>query len=475
MSIRALIVGAAAVLAAAGAVVATGDSPSALPVERVLAHRVLPTRAALVCPDTPPPVDAKTMIFAVSPRRSTQGVGHGVKAALSVAPFSPNATVLGSQVQPGVPVEAITKDTGQPSLVLAEGTQAPGVAAAQWSSYAAKRQSGLAATWCRPTSNHWWFDAVDTSVGATTTLVVSNPTPGVAVFDLAFYGAHGPIEAPGARGIPVAPKSRLLLNLARYAPGEANLTVSLHTSRGRVVAALQTSRVDGVTAAGTEWVAPAAEPRRDPIVSAGFAGRAKQVLAITNPGSREALASVQVLAESGPYTPSALTSIRIPPGKVVVKDISSITEPASAALQVTSNVAVTAATRSQTTAGSVDFAVASGSAPLTSPTVVPVLPGAQLALWLTAAPSSAGNVTIESFDKSGQPGTSERLHLTGGSTKSWTLPAGGDSSYVTVSVDSGTALHGVANFTSGSGITSLPLISGVDTIIRPAVTAAPPQ
>lgn len=486
---RGPIMGGLAVVVAVASVVITGQSPAELPTTAVTVHRVPVTEAVLDCPDLAAAVDTETAVFAVAPRRMGRAAAVDARSSsLTLTAYPSDSgdnhragtqSQPGVSTRPGVPInETVAKKSADPSapsaLVVAEGAQAPGATAAQWSSYVGKHRSGLAASWCQQPSNQWWFNGVDTSVGTATTLVVSNPTPGTAVFDLGFYGSRGSIDAPGARGMAIPGNSRRVLDLARLAPGYADLTVTLRTSRGRVVAAIHTSRVNGLTPAGAEWMPAAAAPAREVIVDAGFAGRGKQEVAITNPGNREALVSVEVLDQGGPFTPNALANIQVPPGSVVVKDISSITRARSVGVGVTANVPVTAATRSHTPAGPIDFAVASVSAPLSAPAVVPVIPDAQLTLALTAAPQSSGEVTIESFDASGRSLRSAQLHLTGGSTKPWVLPSAGKPSYLTVSVDSGTAVYGVANFAGHAGITSLPLISGVDTITRPAVTAAVP-
>ena len=52
---------------------------------------------------------------------------------------------------------------------------------------------------------------------------------------------------PGASGIPIGPMSRVVLDLARYAPGQAALTLQVTATRGTVSAAVSTTRLDGLT------------------------------------------------------------------------------------------------------------------------------------------------------------------------------------------------------------------------------------
>src|SRR5262249_36714191 len=189
---------------------------------------------------------------------------------------------VGTSEDRGVPVSAELDADARPAVtVSAAGGLAPGAFGAQQTVADHREDVGIAVASCEPTADDWWFTGAETSVGATSRLVLTNPAPAVSVVDLRFYGPRGVVAAVGARGLPVAPKSQRSIDLARFAPGLDAVTVHVKATRGRVAAAIQTSRVTGITSAGTEWLAPSEQPTRDLVVNAGDARTGGQRLRVT--------------------------------------------------------------------------------------------------------------------------------------------------------------------------------------------------
>ena len=128
----------------------------------------------------------------------------------------------------------VSADDGRAGVsVVAGGALAPGVSAAQLSTYSTERVTGMAAAPCVLPQSDWWFQAVDTSVGVTSILVLTNPSPAVSVVDLRFLGPDGRVDALGASGIAVAPRSQLVLGLARFAPNRSRSPCRSRRRRAR--------------------------------------------------------------------------------------------------------------------------------------------------------------------------------------------------------------------------------------------------
>ena len=464
-------VGVVVVSAAAVALTSTAD-PQRATVDA--SSQTVPTsRAQLSCPESTTAKGVTTSLLAVTPPSDDTGNDDSGSGSLDVRRLSTEQQPVADVDQVGTPIATVLGSDAQPSVTVdASGSAAPAAYAAQRTSLDAGQRGGLAVAPCLPSGDTWWFTGVDTSVGSTSRLVLSNPAPAVAAVDLTFYGPQGIKAAVGARGIPIAPQSRLSLDLARFAPGPDAFAVRVHATRGRVSAAVDVARVNGVTANGNEWLAPSQPPDTDIVVNAGDAGPGDQQLVITNPSAREALVQVQVLDTSGPFTPKDLADLRIKPGRTVVKDVSSVTGASAAALRVTTeqeDSTVIATLVSESATGPVDLATSSSSAPLTGPAVVPVFTDTRLALSF-AGTTPGGSAQIQAYDDQGDPvGDAERVGVKPRTTVTWSKTPSPGTAYLVVTAD---GLPGDVTYHGPTGLSSMPLLSGSTTVTRPAVQPA---
>ena len=371
----------------------------------------------------------------------------------------------------GVPLRA--ELAGGSALVTASGPLAPGAFAAELSTYRSTSRTGIAATPCAAARPDWWFTGVDTGVGTTTHLELANPGAGVAVVDLELFGPDGGISAPGAHDVALAPRSRTSVDLAGLAPGLPALLLHVAATRGTVAAAVSVTRLDGRTPAGVDWVAASSAPRPKLVVDAGLAGATRQQLVVANPGTRQQLVAIRVLDTTGAFVPSGLPDVQVPPGAVVVRDITAITGGDAAAIEVSAGKPIAAAIRSAVSAQRRDFTLATANAPLTSPAVVPTMAGSRLALAVTATTSTPATVTVAAFDGSGAPLQVVQLRAGGGTTTPWLLPARSAAAYVVVSSEGG-AVQAVATYTGAAGAAQLPVLPGSYRVLQPAVTAGYP-
>jgi hypothetical protein len=461
---------AGAVIVSAAAVAVAGRAADPLDVPDRAASEVATTKAALACPESSQGRTTKTSLFAVSP--ATDANASPAPSSVSASTLDADAAeALGEVDQPGKVLESPLADDAAPAAVVtADGPLSAGVAAAQWSTETGKSHSGAAASWCLAGADDWWFNGISTQVGATSRVVLTNSTPAIAVADLTFYGPDGVVEAVGERGIALAPSSRRSIALSGFAPGLDAVTVNVHATTGRVTAAVHTTLTTGVTPGGTEWIPPSSAPAEEVLVDAGLPDADAQTLQITNPGEREALVKVQVVDASGAFTPSGLDDLRVAPGTVVTKDLTDVTDEDAAAIVLSSTVPLTGAVVSTATRPN-DLAVSVASPVLAEPAVVPVIPGADLAVAFASSIRTGGQVDIEGFDRDGTSVSQEMLNLKGLTTKTWKPPGKIKAAYfvITVVVDGST--HAVAQYSGESGITALPVMPGTYTVTRPDVRA----
>lgn len=472
---------AATVVAALAAVALTGSlAPTPARVDNSPVE-VPTSRAQLSCPETATGTGNFTDLLAVAPPIGSDdpggGRGEGTLTVRALSSTAAEEQPVAETDQVGTPVATRLGSAAAPSVTVdAVGGLAPAAYAAQRTVLGAGQDVGLSVAACSPAGDVWWFAGADTAVGATSRLVLSNPTPAVAVVDLTFYGPKGIVKAVGARGIPVAPRSRQSLDLAKFAPGLDAVTLRVKATRGRVAAAVNVARVNGVTPAGNEWLASSEPPATDILVNAGDSGDGEQRLVITNPSGREALVQVRVLDVNGPFTPDSLTDLRIRPGRTLVKDISADTETSAAALQVTTDQAqsiVLATLLSENPSTPVDLSSSSSSKILDGPAVIPAFPGTQLSLAFASAQPGGGAVRVQAYGDDGEPvGEPKRLAVKAKTTKTLDVGVAPGVDYLVASVDDGSRLQGVATYHGRTGVSALPIVSTPTTVTRPAVRPA---
>ncbi len=465
--LNAIAAGGAVVVSIAAIVLTAAGSSSLDAIDRT--PSIVPaTTAQLSCPQARM-LGTRSDVIAVAPPGSAAAQAPG---SIAVAPLSAESrTPLATGDTVGVPITSrLGPAAGSAVAVTASGGLAPGAFAAQRVIRTGSRTSGSAVASCVPSADGWWFTGIDTNVGSTAQLVLSNPSPAVAVVDLVFYGPKGLVNAVGARGIPVAPQSRSSLDLARFAPGLDAVTLEVRATRGRVAAAVGVSRLEGSTPGGYEWIAPSQPPSEDVLVNPGDSGAGGQRLVLTNTTGRGLLVTAEVLDASGPFTPKGLSDVRIRPGHTVVRDVSDSTGSAAAAVHVTTDGDITAALVSESTGAPVDFSTSSDSPPLVDPAVVPLFEGLRVTLAFATVEDGGGAVQVQAYDAQGaEVGQPARVPIKSGTTRVWPGPVPPQAAYLSVSVSDGSAVRGQATYHSRQGQSAIPLVSGVWTITRPAV------
>lgn len=468
MSYRSAL-GAALAVAAAAVAVGAVSSPPRVPVVQPAASVVPVPQIDLGCPQVPRRADT-TVLAAVPP---VQTPADGTLQLLVAPPRAgeppPEQLAHGRLLR-----HSVLAEDGRKLLVSARGGYAPGAVAGLAATSAGRgRAAGLSTGWCTAAASDWWFTGVATSVGRTSRLTLTNPSRAPAVIDLAIFGSRGAVGAPGARGITVPGQSQRSLDLASFVPGANALALHIFAERGAVSAAVHTFALSGRTPVGADWLAPSAPPSTDLVVGPAAASIGRQELVLANPGSREALAAIQIFDADGAFTPTKLTSVRIAPGAVVVTDVASILHGQPVTVSVGANVPLTGAVTTIKPGEGPDFATVGATLPLTGPATVPLVPFADLKVMLTTTEAAGGSVVIEVYDRRGDRLRSRHISVSGRSTQPWRLPRHRSGAFVVISPRQGAAVHAVAYFYDAYGVAALPVVAGTRTVRLPVVQPAP--
>lgn len=336
----------------------------------------------------------------------------GLATTMTVADVGPNGTrrptvsyspLIGGRprsirISP-TPTAAVSKTTPYASVaVTAEGAGAGRVVADQVALAAGGLDRAFTDTACAAPGTDWWFAGADGRIGASDTLFLANPGDAVANLRLAFWSAKGPLAPPGATGIVLPAHSVLRRGIAEFAPDAAAIAVHVHADSGTVTAALYDRRTHGVTPHGGDWIPPTLPPTRRQVV-AGFAPVAgAKGLALANPGSRDATATLRVVTAHGSFAPAGAQTLVVPAGSGFGVDLSRAIGSDPASVVVTSDQPLLAegVSIASIIGKFSELAWVPAQLPLQGPAAVPmtVPPFGQQTLLLLSAPEGAAQVRV---------------------------------------------------------------------------------
>ena len=319
---------------------------------------------------------------------------------------------------------------------------------------------GVAAASCQPPSNDQWLAGASTTVGRSSVLVLSNVSSTPATVGLELFGAEGQIQAPGSRGLLVAPGTTRSVVLAGLAPGEPQLSVHVRSAGGPVAATIQQSVLRGLTPGGVDFIAPGAAPATRQVMTgvdiqepSGVAaltaqsgyGDAGPALMLTVPGPSDAVVEIKLYGRDGQKA--------LPAGGVITAKAGAVTEvplagvPAGhytvAASSDVSFLAATRITRGVKKDAPTDVAWAASGVRLGSQHVVPVPAGGVRTLVFGALESRA-TITYSAITADGKVGSPASADIAGGTTATISVPdqAGGADVVGYVVSASGDAAYG---------------------------------
>ena len=297
---------------------------------------------------------------------------------------------------------------------------------------------GFAAANCQPPSNDVWLAGASTTLGRTSVLTLSNASTTPATVSLELYGTKGQIQAPGSRGLLVAPGSTRSIVLAGLAPGEAQLSVHVRSAGGPVAAAIQQSVLRGLTPGGVDFISPGAAPAARQVMTGidiqdasalssltrekGYAD-AGPALQLTVPGQADAVVEIKLFGRDGQKA--------LPGGGVVTAKAGSVTEVSLAGVPTghytvaassdVSFVAATRVTRGLKDNQASDVAWAAAGIRLGSQHVVPVPQGGKRILIFGALEDRA-SISYSAITADGKIQAASTADIAGGTTTSIDVP-----------------------------------------------------
>lgn len=298
---------------------------------------------------------------------------------------------------------------------------------------------GSAAAACQQPGNDLWLVGANTALGRSAVLNLTNASSTPATVSLDLVGSEGPIQAPGSRGLLVAPGTTRSIILAGLAPGQERLGVRVRSTGGPVAAVIQQSVLRGLTPGGVDFITPGTAPSvsqvaagldiQDPAALAalkakpGFAD-AGPALEVAVPGATDAVVEIKLYGPDGQKA--------LPGGGVVTAKAGAVTEvslagvPAGtytvAASSDVSFAATTRLTRGLQAGDAADIAFSAASARLGSQHIVAVPRTGDRQLVL-GAPAGRATVTYTPITADGKIRTAGTADIAGGTTVSIKIPA----------------------------------------------------
>ncbi|NIS32366.1 MAG: hypothetical protein GWN07_18405, partial [Actinobacteria bacterium] len=207
------------------------------------------------------------------------------------------------------------------------------------------------------------------------------------------------------------------------------LAVRVRASQGRVAAAVEYREyVDGEPRGIT--MVPAAVAPAKSLVVPGVPDHGERSLRIVAPGDTDAIVSIRVLGQSGPFTPLDHDVVTVPAGTVLDLPIGEVLGDSAAAIALESDEAVTAAVRVVSSGKDElpDLAYTAATAPLPADPAVAVLSrdgsGMSSRLLLTAVGDMGGRATLTTVDLDGNVVDESTVNLSAGSTTEAELESG---------------------------------------------------
>lgn len=411
------------------------------------------TTASVVCPDALPGPGADLLgVTTLGPDGDTE-VSGDVQVGLG-------STLAPLKVR-GLRVSAAPGGLG-PSVVTGSDDLAPGLVAGR------SRSAPLAAVDCAPPVADQWFTAAGADATHDSVVELVNPNSGPAIADLTVRSAGGPLDVPALRGVSVPGNSTVRLDLGQITPNRSELSLEVHTSRGRLAVHVVDSRDElGSGTSSQDWLPAQAGPATSNVLLGLAKGAGERTLVLANPGADEVRATVKVITPSSVFTPAGVDAIRVAPASTEAVSLDDVltqaAEDGAIGLLVESNGPVTASLR-QVVASDLSLLTAGPAVDATTGVVLPAGPK-QL---LLAGTTEDTDVTISAYDAKGKPLDQQDATVPAGGALDVPVPDGA----VLVTLTPQGPVHGAA-LLSGTGTAVVPLrqlvLTGLVPGVRPGI------
>lgn len=258
----------------------------------------------------------------------------------------------------------------------ATGSLAPGFSVTQTERTVDGQGRGLASTQCQPTGTDFWFVGPASGVGQRAVLVLTNPEDSAATVDVTIHGPDGLVDAPGARGIQVEPRTSSEVRLDQVAPGEEVLALHVQVRVGRLSAAVTETDVEGFDPLGTDWFPAALPPATSQVVPGVPAVKQERKgsvrLDLVAP-TEAAVVTLSIVTPEGSFTPKGGDVVQVPAGGVASVNLTDALQGDPASIVISSDAPVTAGARVTLADPDIfgDVLYLAAAEPLSAPAVVP--------------------------------------------------------------------------------------------------------
>ena len=412
------------------------------------------TSASVVCPDALPGTGSDLLGVTIL------GADPDVKVTGDVL------VGLGSSAAP-LPVRTRRVSTAPqglgPAVVTGSGDLAPGLVAGR------AQSAPLAAVDCAPPVADQWFTGVGADATHDSVIELVNPNAGPAIADITVRSPNGVIEVSALRGVSVPGNSSLQLDLGQVVPNRAELSLEVHTSRGRLAVHVVDSYDQlGSGATGQDWLPAQAEPSTTNLLLGLTRGAGERTLVLSNPGADEVRATMTVVTPTSTFAPTGVEPVRVAPDSTQAVSLDDVLAQAAKdgamGLLVESNGPVTTSLRQFAGA---DLSLLA-AAPVLAGNSAVVVPAGSKHLMLAGA-GAAGGATVTSYSARGKQLDQQQVALSPDAGADLKLPD--DAVLVTVTPQ-GTSMR-AAVLLNGTGAAVIPLrelvLTGLVPDVRPGV------
>jgi hypothetical protein len=280
-------------------------------------------------------------------------------------------------------------------MIQASGAMAQGLEAEQTAA------GGLATASCQGPGTSFWFVGPGQKSVADIQLYLMNPESQAVDATVQILTDSGPALGSTDAGIGVPPHGLVVQSLAKLLHGSRVVALNVTTSVGQVAASVLETAKAGQPGA---WLPPAQAPGTSQVLPGLPAAPGGRQLYIAVPGGDNATVKVTAVTSRGSYQPTGGSGINLPGGSAVSVPLPSLGGIA-AAVQISSNVPVTASMSATGGAPGAPGAFTAASGPVQEQGVIagnPGGPGSSSVLVLSA-PQGAAQVRVAELSTATAP------------------------------------------------------------------------
>jgi len=327
----------------------------------------------------------------------------------------------------------------------------------------------LAAVDCAPPVADQWFTAVGAGAVHDSVVELVNPDAGRAVADIVVRSPSGVLDVDALKGVSVPGNTSQRLDLGQIVPRLDELSLEVHTSRGRLAVHV----VDAYDELGTgvsvqDWLPAQPAPVTTNLLLGLDAGPGERTLVLANPGDDEVRATLSVVTATSVFPPAGAEPIRVAPDSTAEVSLDDLVKQAvkrgGTGLLVESTGPVTATLR-QVVDGDLSLLAPS---PAVDSTTAAVLPAGPKRLLL-AGPDAVGVATVTAYATGGKELFTQRVELAPNAGADVALPD--ETAFVVLTPERTTVRAAV--IIRGTGTAVVPLRELVLTALVPDVRPGP--